>query len=195
MLAYPDSDNSPPRLPATLIRWAATAAAPLQILAANVPAELDTDVNTVRAAIAETAKGKPLNTDDSSLIGALTGLDHAAHDNCAFTRLDITSVGSDFTGIPATLPPGPVGVSFANHAPGQPIRVHPSRRSNPRRTAVHARSDPERHPRHRQNRRHRRSRPTRGKRHGLRHRQTHARPLRRIHAHREPRKGYPHPRR
>ncbi len=116
MLAYPDSDNSPAS-PATLIRWAATAAAPLQILAANVPAELDTDVNTVRTAIAETAKGKPLNTDDSSLIGALTGLDHAAHDNCAFTRLDITSVGSDFTGIPATLPPGPVGVSFANHAP------------------------------------------------------------------------------
>jgi hypothetical protein len=117
MLAYPDSDNSPPPLPATLTRWAATAAAPLQILAANVPAELDMDVDTVRAAIAETAKGKPLNTDDSSLIGALTALDHAAHDNCGFTRLEITSVGSDLTGIPATLAPGPVSVSFANDAP------------------------------------------------------------------------------
>jgi hypothetical protein len=117
MLAYPDSDNSPPPPPATLTRWAATAATPLQILAANVPAELDTDVNTVRAAIALTGKGKPLNTDDSSLIAALTALDHAAHDNCGFTRLDITSVGNNLTGIPASVPTGPVSVSFANHAP------------------------------------------------------------------------------
>ena len=105
MLAYPDSDNSPAS-PATLIRWGSHGRRPSANTGGQCPGQLDTDVNTVRAAIAETGKGKPLNTDDSSLIGALTGLDHAAHDNCAFTRLDITSVGSDLTGIPATYCPG-----------------------------------------------------------------------------------------
>ncbi len=117
VLAYPNNDSGPGPTPTQISRWADTASPPLQIVAQNVPAELNVDIATVRNAVTQAAHGKAFDTDNTKLAGALTALDQAAHDNCGFTRLDVISIGSDLTGAPATLPAGPVSVSFTNHAP------------------------------------------------------------------------------
>jgi hypothetical protein len=84
------------------------------VVAANVPAELDPAVATLRAAIDATAQGTPIAVDDATTTEASAAIDRWAHENCGFAALDVTGTGGDMTGIPATLAAGPVALSFDN---------------------------------------------------------------------------------
>jgi hypothetical protein len=116
-LAYPGADpDGPAPTPAQLAAWAATAAAPLQVIAANIPAQLDPDVLVVKTAVAAAAKGTALK-EDPSLSAARAAIDGSAHDHCGFVPLDVTGTGIALTGVPAAVSAGTVGVSFTNKAP------------------------------------------------------------------------------
>ena len=43
-----------------------------------------------------------------------TALDKWAHDSCGFPTLDVTGTGTDLPGVPASLPAGPLSISFTN---------------------------------------------------------------------------------
>jgi hypothetical protein len=115
VVTYPGGDpDSPPPAPDALKEWSASIAPPFGVVAANVPAELNPAVATLRAALDRTAKGTPIASDDATTTEAGTALDRWAHDTCGFTRVDVTGTGKDLPGVPATLPAGPVALSFDN---------------------------------------------------------------------------------
>jgi hypothetical protein len=115
MDADPGADpDSPPPSAEALTQWAATMAPPFGVVAAGVPAELDPAVATLRTVLDGVAAGTPLNPEDQALTSATTVLDKWGHDSCGFTRLDVTGNGKDLPGVPATLPAGPVSISFDN---------------------------------------------------------------------------------
>ncbi len=115
VVTYPGADpSSPPPSTEALKQWAAAMAAPFGGVAANVPAELDPAVATVRTAVDGAAQGKPIDTGDQALTSAINTLDKWGRDGCGFTRLDVTGNGTDLPGVPATLPAGPVSISFDN---------------------------------------------------------------------------------
>ncbi len=121
-VTYPGADpSSPPPSAAAVKQWAATMAPPFGVVAANVPAELDPVVATLRTALDGAIGGTPLNSDDPALTSATTALDKWGHEGCGFTRLDVTGNGTDLPGVPATLPAGPLSISFDNG--GNPTRA------------------------------------------------------------------------
>ena len=114
-VAYPGADpDSPPPSAEALQQWAATMAPPFAVVAAGVPAELDPAVATLRTVLDGVARGTPLNPEDQALTSATTALDKWGHEGCGFTRLDVTGNGKDLPGVPATLPAGPLSISFDN---------------------------------------------------------------------------------
>ncbi len=115
VLTYPGSDSGTPSS-AQLRGWAATAAPRLEVLAANVPVSLDPDVATVRAMLATTSNGRPVDPTPAQY-AALTSFDQWGYGACGFTRLDVTNTATGFTGVPPALPAGTVSVSFTNRAP------------------------------------------------------------------------------
>jgi hypothetical protein len=115
VITYPGADpDAPPAAPEELKQWSASIAPVFGTVAANVPAELDPAVETLRAAIDRTAKGTPLASDDATTTEAGTALDRWAHESCGFSRVDVTGAGKDLSGVPATLPAGPAALSFDN---------------------------------------------------------------------------------
>jgi hypothetical protein len=115
VVTYPGADPSgPPPTADALKRWAATVTPPFGTVAANVPAEFDPAVATLRTAIDGTAKGTPIAPDDQASTAAGAALDKWAHDSCGFTRIDVTGNGKDLPGVPATVPAGAAALSFDN---------------------------------------------------------------------------------
>ncbi|MBL7487298.1 hypothetical protein I6A60_00185 [Frankia sp. AgB1.9] len=115
--AYPGADSDgPPPTAAQLTSWASTAMPSLTIIAKHVPAGLDPDVKILTTALEGVSHGTPLNTDDATVTGALTALNKSGHDICGLTKVDVVDNG-ELTGAPATLPAGPVSISFTNTAP------------------------------------------------------------------------------
>lgn len=115
VVTYPGADpSSPPPSADALKQWAATMATPFGVVAANVPAELDLAVATLRTVLGGVAEGTPLNPEDQALTSATTAIDKWGHDGCGFTRLDVTGNGTGLPGVPATLPAGPVSIAFDN---------------------------------------------------------------------------------
>lgn len=115
VVTYPGANpDAPPPTPEALAEWSAAIAPPFGVVAANVPAELDPAVATLRAAIDGTAQGTPIAADDTAATEASAAIDRWAHDACGFTTLDVTGTGQDLTGVPATLPAGPLALSFDN---------------------------------------------------------------------------------
>jgi hypothetical protein len=114
LVVYPGNDPDMPPSAADLAAWAATAVAPLQIMADNLPADLHPDVATVQAAVASAAQGTPMDTEDQALLDALAALDKSAIDNCGFPTLEVSASATELAGVPATLPAGPVSVAFAD---------------------------------------------------------------------------------
>jgi hypothetical protein len=115
--AYPGSDPGGPRpTAAQLTAWATTTTPYLTTIAKHVPADLDPDVKVLTTALEGVSHGTPLNADDATVTGALTALNKSGHDNCGLTKVDVVDNG-ELTGAPATLPAGPVSISFTNTAP------------------------------------------------------------------------------
>jgi hypothetical protein len=115
VITYPGADpDAPPAAPDALKQWSASVMPPFGTVAANVPAELDPAVSTLRTAIDATAQGTPIAADDATTTEAGNAIDRWAHDTCGFTHLDVTGNGKDLPGVPATLPVGPVALSFGN---------------------------------------------------------------------------------
>lgn len=115
VITYPGADpDSPPPSADALKQWTTTVEPPFGIVAANVPAELESPVATLRTALDGTAKGTPLGSSDATVTAAASALDKWGHDTCGYTRLDVTGNGTDLPGAPATLPAGPLSISFDN---------------------------------------------------------------------------------
>ena len=69
---------------------------------------------TLRTVLDGVAQGKPLNPEDHAVSSAAAALDKWGHDSCGFSRLDVTGSDTALLGVPATLTPGPVAISFDN---------------------------------------------------------------------------------
>jgi hypothetical protein len=117
MLNYPGADSDASPSAADLTAWAATATPPLQVLVANLPAELQPDIATVQSAITKVAGGTAVDPSDTTLNAALRAIDESAHGHCGFPTLDVTGTGTALANVPATLAAGPVSISFTNQAP------------------------------------------------------------------------------
>ncbi len=114
---YPGADSDGPApTAAQLSAWAAATEPLFATVAAGVPASLSAQVAVLRAGLTVAATGKPI-ADTDGAAAAENAVNHWGHDRCGFTRLEVVNTGDGFTGVPATLPPGPVSVSFANQAP------------------------------------------------------------------------------
>ena len=115
VLTYPGADpDSPPPTADVLKEWAAIMAAPFGAVAANIPPELDASVATLRTVLDGVAQGNPLNSEDQAISSASVALDKWGHESCGFTPLDVTGSSTELLGVPATVPSGPVAVSFDN---------------------------------------------------------------------------------
>jgi hypothetical protein len=115
IFAYPSGDpSSPPPTADALKQWTTTVTGPFGIVAANVPAELAPSMATLRTALDGTAAGQPVDSEDPALNAAATAIDKWGHDTCGFARLSVTGTGTDLSGVPATLPAGPVSIAFDN---------------------------------------------------------------------------------
>jgi len=107
--------DGPPASAAGLAAWAARLEPQVTTLRAGVPAVLTSQVDALAAAVRGAKDGKPVSTEDASLGAALTAVNGWAHDSCGYTTLDVTnSDGSALSGVPATLPAGPVAMKFTN---------------------------------------------------------------------------------
>lgn len=116
VLTYPGGDSGSTPSAAQLRSWAATTAPRLHVLAANVPVSLDPDVATVHSMLTTISNGRPVDPTPAQY-AALTSFDQWGHGACGFTRLDVTTTATGFTGVPPALPAGTVSVSFTNRAP------------------------------------------------------------------------------
>ncbi|EFC83913.1 hypothetical protein [Parafrankia sp. EUN1f] len=107
--------DGPPASAAELAAWATPLQPRITALRAGVPADLTSKVDTLATAVRDATEGKPVSTDDASLQAALTAVNAWAHDSCDYPTLDVTnSDGGALSGVPATLPAGPVAIRFAN---------------------------------------------------------------------------------
>ena len=114
--AYPGGDpDAPPATAEQLRDWATSTAAALGPVAANVPAGLDRRVAVLRTTLADAQRGDAL--DDAAPAAALAALDRWGRESCGFTALDVVNPGAGLDGVPATLPSGPVSISFTNAGP------------------------------------------------------------------------------
>lgn len=97
-----------------LAAWADRMQAPLAGFRALAPAELGPDIDTLAAARQQAAGGQPLDLSDPALGAASTAVDQWMWDACGFPRLAATNSPTGLAGVPDTLPPGPISVSFEN---------------------------------------------------------------------------------
>lgn len=113
-----DGPGSPPPTAEAVKAWAATATGPFDALARNVPADLGPSVATMRAALDAATRGAAVDTEDTGLTRAGVVIDKWGHDTCGFTKLAVVGTGTEVSGVPATLPAGPLSISYTNG--GQP---------------------------------------------------------------------------
>ncbi|WP_235947183.1 hypothetical protein [Candidatus Frankia alpina] len=106
--------DGPPASAAQLAAWATPLQTHLTALRAGVPASLTGQVEVLAAAVRGAQGGKPVNTDDASLNAALAAVNGWVHDFCGYTTLDVTDNGGVLTGVPSTLPAGPMVLKFTN---------------------------------------------------------------------------------
>jgi hypothetical protein len=107
--------DGPPASAAELAAWATPLQPHITALRAGVPADLTGKVDTLATAVQGATEGKPVSTEDASLQAALTAVNAWAHDSCGYTTLDVTnSDGTALSGVPTTLPAGPVAMKFTN---------------------------------------------------------------------------------
>lgn len=117
VMRYPGGDpDAPPASPDQLRGWATATSEVLEPLAQSVPASLDPQIATMRASLVTLRRGQPLDEEDTSSL-AMTALDRWGHERCGFTLVDVVDPGSSLEGLPATLPAGPVSLSFASSGP------------------------------------------------------------------------------
>jgi hypothetical protein len=115
LVEYPGGEpGAPPASAADITRWADTAIGPFDDLAANVPADLDASISTLRTALQDAQQGKAVDSQDSEITLALDAVDRWGNATCGFTKLDVTATGTELTGVPATMAAGPVSISFTN---------------------------------------------------------------------------------
>ena len=115
VVGYPGADpDAPPPTPDQLKQWAPGAVEAIGRLSDSAPVELDGPIATLRTAVDGAAKGTPVDPTDPAVTSAATAVDKWGFDNCRFPTIDVTGTGSDLTGVPATLPAGPVAVRFDN---------------------------------------------------------------------------------
>ncbi len=115
---YPGGDpDAPPPTTEQLRDWATAVRPSFETVAANVPDDLADEIATLRAAVDGADAGIPIDLADPAVPGASTALDSWAHGACGFTTLDVVNTGTELTGVPATLPAGPLSVSFRNDGP------------------------------------------------------------------------------
>lgn len=120
VMGYPGADpDSPPATAAQLRRWARTTSQALESVAGSVPAELDSPVGVIRASLASAQQGQPVDEADDAAAAALNAVDKWGHDTCGFPTLDVVNPGSGLDGVPASLPAGPVSISFTNAGPSE----------------------------------------------------------------------------
>lgn len=117
VMRYPGGDpDAPPASPDQLRGWAAETSGVLEPLAQSVPVALDPQIATLRASLATLRQGQPLDEEDTSSL-AMTALDEWGRGRCGFTTVDVVDPGSSLEGVPATLPAGPVSLSFTSTGP------------------------------------------------------------------------------
>lgn len=115
---YPGGDpEAPPPTAEALQSWASAVRPSFEAVAGNVPDDLADEIATLRTAVDGAGAGTPIDLADPSVQSASTALDGWAHGACGFTTLDVVNTGTELTGVPATLPAGPLSVSFRNDSP------------------------------------------------------------------------------
>lgn len=108
--------DGPP--PADAVRAYGAELAPLLDAAlAGAPAELATSLETLRPSVeAARAEGTPPNVEDPAYLGAVTGYERWAHDNCGYQQVRLAGTDFDFTGAPETLQAGPASLLLENRS-------------------------------------------------------------------------------
>lgn len=120
VMGYPGADpDSPPATAAQLRQWARTTSQALESVAGSVPVELDSPISVIRASLASAQQGQPVDEADDDAAAALSAVDKWGHDTCGFPTLDVVNPGSGLDGVPASLPAGPVSISFTNAGPSE----------------------------------------------------------------------------
>lgn len=81
------------------------------------PAGLAPSVTALQPfAQAAAADGTAPDFEDPAYVGAVTGYETWAHDNCGYQNVDLAGTDFAFTGSPETLEPGPVSVLLTNES-------------------------------------------------------------------------------
>ncbi|MBX5442644.1 MAG: hypothetical protein IRZ32_14095 [Solirubrobacteraceae bacterium] len=85
----------------------------MKTLLANLPADLAGTVGPVLTrTLTEARAGRPLDDSDGSISAASTAIDRWVHDRCGYPMLDATTDGTALSGVPTSLPAGPLAISF-----------------------------------------------------------------------------------
>lgn len=107
--------DGPPASAAELAAWATPLQTQITAVRAGVPVDLTSKADALATVVQGAKEGKPVSTDDPSLTAALTAVNGWAHDSCGYTTLDVAKDdGGALSGVPASLPAGPVVMKFAN---------------------------------------------------------------------------------
>ncbi|MDT3442433.1 MULTISPECIES: hypothetical protein [unclassified Pseudofrankia] len=94
--------------------FAATAEPLATTLRANIPAELTSKVDVLVSVVNTAKQGKPIDYEGSGLIAAGQAVDAWMVDNCGYPKLAVTNNAGTLTGLPASVPAGPVAITFTN---------------------------------------------------------------------------------
>ncbi|MBL7501278.1 hypothetical protein I6A84_19975 [Frankia sp. CNm7] len=121
-LEFPGSDPGAPAPTARKLQDFAADAEPLAAtLRANVPAELINEVDVLDSVLATARRGQPIDYEGSGLFAAGQVVDAWMADNCGYPTLAVTNDAGTLTGLPASVPAGPVSITFANQ--GEPAKA------------------------------------------------------------------------
>lgn len=114
LMRFPGADpDAPPATADQLRQWAAATSAMIEPLGKTVPVALDPQIAALRASLVMLREGTSTGDDDASSL-AMTALDRWGHEQCGYPTLDVVDPGSSLEGVPASLPAGPVSLSFAS---------------------------------------------------------------------------------
>lgn len=112
---FPGIDPDAPPATAQELQDFATKIGPLaSTLRANLPAEMTDEVDVLISVVNTAEQGTPIDYEGSGLNEAGQAVDAWMVENCGFPKLSVTNNGGTLTGLPASVPAGPVAITFTS---------------------------------------------------------------------------------